>query len=734
MAWTKFKSDNHRFLNILLPILAIALVPILLINLIFCIFSYSFVRKNYLLSTGETLAVTSASVDENIKGLENLITVMSANEDIISFTVDPEAQNFARNARIMKTLNAIVGSYDFVSSIYIYSSVKGLIIASNSGLEYVNNFFDTSWIDDFNRHFLGTNRLPTRMTQDQNNKSVPIISLVSNLPKGSWSKSAGLIINIDQNKLFEKFRLNKKTDQIAMVLDNNGYVIEHSAAGRIGNFRGDSALFWNTASGGAGFFLLHSGKEKRIVSYCVAPYTHWVFVNELNLATLTGVARSALLLNLAIILIVTATILFISLKISNLMYRPVRQLTDSTRKLEQVRPVVQDNMLFFLIHQRLKRQEEVNNAFEMLEIKFTEGDFFALVFEIDHYAQLTKELSQAELEQLKNEFIHHINSSIPAKGNHLLGSTGPAQLTLLIHLDEPRENAADEVAHFARRQITATANTDRVTLSCGISSPFSALSDIPEAYQQAQIAVSQRLYSGSNTLHSYQQLLKQQNQVFFFGPDLEKHLLAAVRSGYDNEIDGLTRELIANIKERHPLDIKATIQVFNRIATTLMEMQFSCLAALQAEPQVPDLYSQIRDIDTLEQSAGWLSRVCRETAKMVKEAQIDKINVNAKRISFYIDANLEKNAISLNDIGEAVGLSPSYVSRIFKEYYGTNYVDYLNRNRIEKAKEYIRDSSLTIQEIALKCGFSSLQTFIRVFKKYEQIAPGKYRASLQERP
>ena len=93
----------------------------------------------------------------------------------------------------------------------------------------------------------------------------------------------------------------------------------------------------------------------------------------------------------------------------------------------------------------------------------------------------------------------------------------------------------------------------------------------------------------------------------------------------------------------------------------------------------------------------------------------------------------KKNSISLNDIGEAIGLSPSYVSRIFKEYYGTNYVDYLNRNRVKKAKEYLQDASLTIQEIAEKTGFSSLQAFIRVFKKYEVMSPGRYRNHLKER-
>ena len=191
--------------------------------------------------------------------------------------------------------------------------------------------------------------------------------------------------------------------------------------------------------------------------------------------------------------------------------------------------------------------------------------------------------------------------------------------------------------------------------------------------------------------------------------------------------------MIEDIKHNHPLDIKATVQVFNRIATTLMELQYESFATLHLEQRVPDYYQQIRALDTLDDISDWLIRISKETAALVKDTQVDKININAKRIAFYIDTNLEKNSISLNDIGEAIGLSPSYVSRIFKEYYGTNYVDYLNRNRVKKAKEYLQDASLTIQEIAEKTGFSSLQAFIRVFKKYEVMSPGRYRNHLKER-
>ena len=91
----------------------------------------------------------------------------------------------------------------------------------------------------------------------------------------------------------------------------------------------------------------------------------------------------------------------------------------------------------------------------------------------------------------------------------------------------------------------------------------------------------------------------------------------------------------------------------------------------------------------------------------------------------YSDANL-----SLSYIGDALGFSPSYLSKLFKQESGRSILDYLNMVRIEKAKELLRgDNSLNLDEIAMTVGYSGRITFTRIFKKYEGITPGVYRES-----
>jgi AraC-like DNA-binding protein len=74
-----------------------------------------------------------------------------------------------------------------------------------------------------------------------------------------------------------------------------------------------------------------------------------------------------------------------------------------------------------------------------------------------------------------------------------------------------------------------------------------------------------------------------------------------------------------------------------------------------------------------------------------------------------------------------VGISPSYLSRLFKEEMSMSFVDYINQIRIEKAKYLLINSDIPVKDIGYQTGFYSMQNFFRVFKKLTYITPGNYR-------
>ncbi|MDL2233579.1 AraC family transcriptional regulator [Ruminococcaceae bacterium OttesenSCG-928-L11] len=94
----------------------------------------------------------------------------------------------------------------------------------------------------------------------------------------------------------------------------------------------------------------------------------------------------------------------------------------------------------------------------------------------------------------------------------------------------------------------------------------------------------------------------------------------------------------------------------------------------------------------------------------------------------YMKNNYHRD-ISMEDVADAVMLSPTYFSKVFAECTGTNYKEYLTSMRVSVASQLLR-SEEDIQEIAKKSGFTNLSTFYRVFKKYTGTTPKEYRDSL----
>lgn len=91
----------------------------------------------------------------------------------------------------------------------------------------------------------------------------------------------------------------------------------------------------------------------------------------------------------------------------------------------------------------------------------------------------------------------------------------------------------------------------------------------------------------------------------------------------------------------------------------------------------------------------------------------------------YIDEYSYK-FISLDDISHASGCSHSHLRKLFKSAYGESPIKYLNRVRIERAKEMLSTGMFSLEEIALSTGFRNVYYFSRVFKEFTGISPGKY--------
>lgn len=84
--------------------------------------------------------------------------------------------------------------------------------------------------------------------------------------------------------------------------------------------------------------------------------------------------------------------------------------------------------------------------------------------------------------------------------------------------------------------------------------------------------------------------------------------------------------------------------------------------------------------------------------------------------------------ISLEDAAQRAGLSKFYFSRIFKQYTGQTFYDYLSFVRIQAAEALLKDTSTPVSDIAHACGYSNMSTFNRSFRRFQKCTPSEYRS------
>lgn len=109
-----------------------------------------------------------------------------------------------------------------------------------------------------------------------------------------------------------------------------------------------------------------------------------------------------------------------------------------------------------------------------------------------------------------------------------------------------------------------------------------------------------------------------------------------------------------------------------------------------------------------------------------KPVSADDLNAVAHWAHNYIRMNYD-HAITTSKVAEALGYNADYLGRIYRKVYGCTLTEAIHRRRVHVACRYLLDSSMTIEQISQKCGFSDPDYFRRVFRRQMQISPGTYR-------
>lgn len=132
----------------------------------------------------------------------------------------------------------------------------------------------------------------------------------------------------------------------------------------------------------------------------------------------------------------------------------------------------------------------------------------------------------------------------------------------------------------------------------------------------------------------------------------------------------------------------------------------------------------LRDMNIYEKLTSLLSFIMSETIYEKDDKQKHIYDISS--IKNYLDNNYLKE-ITLDSLSKIFYINKFYLTRLFKNTYGTTINNYILQKRITKAKELLRFSDLSIENIAIECGINDNNYFSRLFKQVEGLTAKEYR-------
>lgn len=126
-----------------------------------------------------------------------------------------------------------------------------------------------------------------------------------------------------------------------------------------------------------------------------------------------------------------------------------------------------------------------------------------------------------------------------------------------------------------------------------------------------------------------------------------------------------------------------------------------------------------------------MAYIFKETTEN-SEKSVKKNTLNNFSTLFeYIDENFA--TITLEDAARYCAMSYSYFSRNFKSEFGISFTNFVTKKRVEKSLDYLSKSDMSLNDVALECGFSNLSHYIKCFNQEKGLTPKKFRSITAKR-
>ena len=770
----------------LLSYLLITLVPIMMSVLVY--FESSRTLEGEINKANSSmLTQASQALESRFEDIIRLNTEIAWNPLIMYLTSNnnlsfSEVQyNYYQSAQVLKNLQTSYNSYNYIDGFYIYDINKSTALLPNTVLssDYLFDFYHKGGSITYSE-------LLKLLKQSYQNKYIPLdyklnngnitksIAFLNSIPIVSkGTPNANIVTFFDISKLllpFEKI-LQLKGSAVLIVDKENNILVSTSPTNISKDVKSDHFLDKN------GLIYQKINGSKYALSYVTGSGTGMKYISLTPSKIFWEKAEYVRNLTFLSIFISLLGGSFLSFYFMRRNYNPINNLLKLVKekagavygakhnefefigetmlktiseKLEMNEVIKKQNstlksaFLTRLIKGRLDQTIPLEESFHTFGIQF-EGESFALVlFYIEDYSGFFS--SDAGIlpneEYLLLQFIlTNIMEELSNRENIGYVFEIDNMMACLINFKNDSEvQNKQEVLSITSETLRVLSEKFKLHFTASVSSILKSVTMIPQTYHQALEAMEYKLVVGNKKIICYDDIPRDSNNSLkynYYYPLLVEHqLINTIKAGdYEKSKETLDNIFQSNLENSSISVNTARCLMFDVVSTLVKTMEeigiFEDRNFLEKINPI-QIISNYSTIDEIQRDlASIMMEVCQYANSKRKDSSFQhRDTVNKKlidNIKKYIEINYSDYNLNISKIGEDFKMSPTYLSKLFKNATNEGLLDYISKYRIEKSKELLLESKVNLSDVCKDTGFCDAATFIRSFKKYEGITPGQFR-------
>lgn len=257
---------------------------------------------------------------------------------------------------------------------------------------------------------------------------------------------------------------------------------------------------------------------------------------------------------------------------------------------------------------------------------------------------------------------------------------------------------------------------------------YTEAEDCKKAFKDIKACMAYRKLNSGSSIIDFEKL-NSASGMYFPADEIDK-LLNFIAKGDSKESKGIVNHIITENIENDISYIKFT-NIINSIFNSIMnELEFENIKKDEIGKLEMDFFEKVGSIDDYRDVQRFLGTLIDRVTANVRDKRQSKLN--REFILEYINLHYAED-VYLESMAQMTETSPKYFSNFFKKAIGTNFIEYLNKVRIQHAKELLKNTDILVSDIGEKVGFSNSSTFTITFKKYCGISPVEYRKEIGSR-